>query len=602
MVPSSALLFALVALVSVCTSTAEAQTNFFGDPGEYMVQGKPEAAARHLRLRTERGESNAMFALAHLYRTGAGVTQDLNHSTALYLRAAELGHIDAQYMAGVCYEKGRGVEKNFTTARAWFEKASHNGQTDARGHLAQLDQAVTESPAQLSELIRSGNLSAVDALLQAGANPNARDVMDTPILHLAVLHKQPEIVDYLVRSGADLRATDSNLDTALHVAAANEMTASYTLLRTAGADPNVANHAGWTPQQLLARRAPVATNAAKPGRAQRLAAYRKDPRFGGWSTLSVVAWTGDTELVRKLLANGDHLAVDSTGYSPLARAVQNGQVQAARMLLEAGANAADPAAPALAHLAVANGDTAMLQLLITQKVPLDRFDLQGTTALQRAIRTRQSDLADVLLDGGAGPGLASEDQVTPLMIAAQMGDARITSRVTRSGVDLTAMDSDGRTALHYVATSSCDPTVFEPLAAMLPLAPDAHGQWPLHLATETGCIALAKALLERGHAVDVVSTAGNTPLALAAALGVSDIVRPLLVGGADPNRRDPQGETPLHRAVRHGKTETITLLLSFEANPSIRNNNELNAFDLAEDPAILEVLRSDPKQLLAVSE
>jgi ankyrin repeat protein len=272
------------------------------------------------------------------------------------------------------------------------------------------------------------------------------------------------------------------------------------------------------------------------------------------------------------------------------------------MLLEAGTDPAEATGPTLAHLTVASGDSAMLQLLITYAVPLDRPDLGGATALQRAIRTQQSELANILLDGGADPGLANPDQVTPLMMAAQMDDAMITARVTRSGVDLTALDSNGRNALHYVATSSCDPTVFEPLAAMLPLAPDVQGQWPLHLAAETGCVALANALIERGHAVDVVSSAGNTPLALAAALGASDIVRPLLVGGADPNRRDPQGETPLHRAVRHGKTETITLLLSFEANPSIRNNNQLNAFDLAEDPAILEVLRSDPKQLLAVSD
>ena len=602
MAPYSGPTIVLWVLMSVLTSSVEAQTNFFGDPAEYMVQGKPEAAARQLMVRSERGESNAMFALAHLYRTGAGVPQDLNSSTALYLRAAELGHIDAQYMAGVCYEKGRGVEKNLASAREWFQKASLNGQTDAVGRLAKLDEVVATKPMQLSELIRNGNLSAVDALLQAGTSPNARDVMDTPILHLAVLHKQPGIVEYLLRSGADPGATDTNLDTALHVAAANEMAASYTILSTAGADPNVANHAGWTPQQLLARRAPATASAAKPGSAQRLAAYRKDPRFTGWSTLSVVAWAGDTVLVRKLVASGEHLSADSTGYTPLARAVQNGQLQAARMLLEAGADPAEPSAAALAHLAVASGDTAMLELLITHEVPLDRLNHEGATALQRAIRNHQSDLADILLDGGADPGLWGEDQVTPLMLAAQMGDASVASRITRSGVDLAAMDPDGRTALHYVAASSCDPAVFEPLAAMLPLGPDVTGQWPLHLAADAGCAALVDVLLERGHAVDVISTAGNTPLALAAAHGASDIVRPLLVGDADPNRRDAQGETPLHRAVRHGKTETITLLLRFEANPSIRNNNELNAFDLTEDPAILETLRSDPKQLLAVSE
>ena len=112
-----------IGLVAALFSAA-AHANFFADPGEYMVQGNPEAAARHLQAGAERGEAGAMFALAHLYRTGAGVTKDPARSTTLYLQAAELGHVDAQYMVGICYERGRGVDKDVVTARQWFERAS----------------------------------------------------------------------------------------------------------------------------------------------------------------------------------------------------------------------------------------------------------------------------------------------------------------------------------------------------------------------------------------------------------------------------------------------------------------------------------------------
>ena len=49
MAPHSGPTIVLWVLMSVLTSSVEAQTNFFGDPAEYMVQGKPEAAARRLR-------------------------------------------------------------------------------------------------------------------------------------------------------------------------------------------------------------------------------------------------------------------------------------------------------------------------------------------------------------------------------------------------------------------------------------------------------------------------------------------------------------------------------------------------------------------------
>ena len=590
---------AIVALTAMILS-AGAQANFFADPGEYMVQGNPEAAARHLQAGAERGEASAMFALAHLYRTGAGVAKDPTRSTALYLQAAELGHVDAQYMAGVCYERGRGVDKDIGAARQWFERASRSGHEDARQRLARLEQPVAEgSTVPVGELIRTGNLVAVESLLQSGTSPNERDLMDTPPLHLAAMHGQTRILEVLIARGAQLDAIDANQDTALHIAAVQGDPSSYGILLEAGADPDVSNRAGWSARQLRARGAPSPAPTATVSRTQRLAGFRQDPRFKGWSTLSIAAWTGDAKTIRELTQRDAHFAADATGYSPLARAVQNHQLQAARLLLEIGAGTAESTSPPLTQLAVAADAIELLNLLIAHDVPLDQYDTEGATALQRAIRARRGGIAITLLDAGADPGLAGQDGITPLMLAVEAGDVSLAARIMRTGVDLTATDPQARTALHYAAASSCNPAVFGPLAAMLPLDPDADGRWPLHLAADAECAALVDALLQRGHSVDVVSLADNTPLALSAARGASHIVRMLLAQDADPNRRDRRGGTPLHRAVEGGHAEAVALLLDAGANPSIRNNNALNAFDLSTDPVILDTLNGERPALFA---
>src|SRR5262249_26872603 len=71
--------------------------------------------------------------------------------------------------------------------------------------------------------IYSNDVSAVHALLDTGAAPNARDQHGRTPLMLAVMRGLPEVVTILLKRGADVHAreTDGNHWTALHVAADN---------------------------------------------------------------------------------------------------------------------------------------------------------------------------------------------------------------------------------------------------------------------------------------------------------------------------------------------------------------------------------------------
>lgn len=52
------------------------------------------------------------------------------------MKAAETGHIQAQYVCGKCYAVGLGVEKNEEKATYWFEKAAERGQLEAQEQCA----------------------------------------------------------------------------------------------------------------------------------------------------------------------------------------------------------------------------------------------------------------------------------------------------------------------------------------------------------------------------------------------------------------------------------------------------------------------------------
>ncbi|MCZ6873076.1 MAG: tetratricopeptide repeat protein [bacterium] len=79
---------------------------------------------------------SAIAALARLYFQGQGVDQDRNVAYELFLKAARLGHVSAQFYVGYASLGGYGTEMNVEIARTWLGKASERGHTAAMTHLA----------------------------------------------------------------------------------------------------------------------------------------------------------------------------------------------------------------------------------------------------------------------------------------------------------------------------------------------------------------------------------------------------------------------------------------------------------------------------------
>ena len=94
---------------------------------------------------------------------------------------------------------------------------------------------------------RAGAARAVDALLNAGANPNLRAGADDTALTMAIQMNHAALVPRLLGAHTDVRISDSNGRTALHACSERGDASAVRLMLKAGADVNQPDNYGWTP-------------------------------------------------------------------------------------------------------------------------------------------------------------------------------------------------------------------------------------------------------------------------------------------------------------------------------------------------------------------
>ncbi len=117
------------------------------------------------------------------------------------------------------------------------------------------------------------------------------------------------------------------------------------------------------------------------------------------------------------------------GFTPLGLAIFFGHREAARLLLDAGANPRTPSRNALRvaplHSAVAAGDLEAVRMLIARGAEADPVEFLGATPLHSAAMSGRADIARVLIEAGADPERKTKDQKTALDLAEAGGHAQV---------------------------------------------------------------------------------------------------------------------------------------------------------------------------------
>lgn len=165
----------------------------------------------------------------------------------------------------------------------------------------------------------------------------------------------------------------------------------------------------------------------------------------GRSPLVLAVDLGDVELVRILLDAGAQPNVkDGFGRTPLGLAALGGHHRIAVILLGRGArpDAREDNGATPLHHASSLGFDAIVGALMDAGADVEARDRPGHTPLINAVRNGRASTVKLLLDRGANPELAGKDRLSPLYWAVYRRNRAIADALVAAGAPLGAVSLD----------------------------------------------------------------------------------------------------------------------------------------------------------------
>jgi ankyrin len=363
----------------------------------------------------------------------------------------------------------------------------------------------------------NGNAALVEKLLGAGGTTSIP--LGVPPIVLAARAGSADTVSVLVAHGADVNAREPGADqTALMWAVSEHHPDVVRVLLSHGADV-----------QARTRTSKVHVN-----RGGAIGSFERpvpdEVERGGSTPLLFAARVGDLESAR-LLIDAGALVNDkqADGASALLVATHSGHGRVAELLLDRGANpnAAEAGYTAL-HAAVLVGDRKLVAALLAHKAspnirqtkgnPVRRTgedlvlpnSLVGSTPYYLAARFGEIEMMQMLIDAGADPAIRTADGTTPLMTAAGVGWALPTNR---RGVDMTSKKSA------WLGQEAEEAITLKAVQMALKFDQDVNasnsvGETALFGAVPKGFMHVIQLLVDRGARLDAQNRRGRNLLSL----------------------------------------------------------------------------------------
>src|SRR5262249_52733486 len=204
----------------------------------------------------------------------------------------------------------------------------------------------------------------------------------------------------------------------------------------------------------------------------------------------------------------------------------------------------------------ANGNAAMIKLLIDSGADPNTVDPTGETALMTAVKIGNLDAVKVLLDRGAKVDTTDPTfQQTALMIATRENHSDVVRLLVGRGADVNAQTRTGATP-GWVLPNSV-PGFGHGVGIIRGGLPEDRGSryftpgglTPLLYAARDGRLEPAKILLAAGADLKQTDPNGITPLLMAISNDHPNVAQFLIEKGAEINVSDWYGRTPLWTAV-----------------------------------------------------
>lgn len=292
-----------------------------------------------------------------------------------------------------------------------------------------------------------GNLTIVKRLVEDGAaSVNMTSSYNLTPLITAAAAGHRDVVEFLLENGADPTIKDDLGKTALHHAMGSDdkkMTEALVNQNTRAL--NFPDNDGNTPLIYAAQRGLV--NNLKVLLKHNANVNYQNP-ISGFTALASAASAGQEQAAKILVDNGaDVEQIDHDGRTALFYAAEHGQTSLMKQLQKMGANmyATDKSGMNIFNAAVQAQSIPSLRYLAPKYFDVNSTDAQGLTPLMYAAK-KETDSLQWLLDNGADVNAKDRLGNTALMHAITNGNEKAALLLLKENVDLSATNQNGENA------------------------------------------------------------------------------------------------------------------------------------------------------------
>jgi ankyrin repeat protein len=448
------------------------------------------------------------------------------------------------------------------------------------------------------------DMATVRSLLTQKVDVNAPGKDGTPALHWVVRVDDIDTAKLLIKAGANVKLPDRYGVTPISLACTNGNAAMIKLLLDSGADPNTVDPAGETALMTAAKGGDVESVRVLADAGAKI--DTRDPAFQQTALMMAVR-ENRTEVVRLLVdRHAEVNAKTRTGQEPgwvlpnsvpgfghgigiirgglpergsryfipggltaLLYAARDGRLEAAKVLVDAGAGLEMPDPNGITPLlmAISNNQVAVARFLIDRGANINVSDWYGRTPIWTAVEVRNMDednasfengvdrepvleLIRVLLEKGANPNVRTKESIpirrfmlrttgtlewvdftgqTPFLRAAYAGDITVMRLLLKYGAEPKISTFGGTTALMAAAGVN----------------------WVVDQTYDEGqnnLLEAVKLCYELGLSVNDANSMGITAVMGAANRGSDPIIEWLVAKGARLDSKDNEGRTALNWA------------------------------------------------------
>lgn len=322
-----------------------------------------------------------------------------------------------------------------------------------------------------------------------------------------------------------------------------------------------------------------------PGYTEVISGSHSWRKWNARTPLAAAGRNGNLEIAKLLVEAGATVDFDAGDHgSPMTEAAGGGHTEFVSYLLDEGAdiNERSDGQGSPLNAASRNGHTSTVAFLLAKGADINyQNDGQGS-ALNAAARNGYVETMQLLLEKGAKINATNDGQGSALNAAARNGHLEAAKLLLDEGADINSQNDGQGSALNAAARNGHTDMVALLLDRGADIDQKNDGQGSaLNAAARNGHLATIKLLLDRGADIDDMNDGQGSALNAAARNGHLEVATFLLDEGADVNAQNDGQGSALNAAARNGHHEIIKLLLDRGADIDRHNDGQGSALNAA---------------------